>query len=269
MFILREIRAPLILFVIFLTVLVDRGICRKWQMMHSVHFLVYYIEDNDNKGFARQTLREAEQYYRKISSSLGYGKYSKFWEEKRQIKIYLFPTKKEYLENTGQPFWSDGVANYRNRTISSFIDSKSFFDSLLPHELTHIVFRDFVGFKGKIPLWIDEGVAQWQEKGKKEYVRSKMKDLVKRGEVLPLSDLSRIDVRQVKDERTVEIFYMEAVSVVDFLIEKYGSIRFLDLCLKLRDGADFEASLEEIYPPSAASIDKLDRRWRKYVLEGY
>ena len=126
-----------------------------------------------------------------------------------------------------------------------------------------------MGFKGKIPLWIDEGVAQWQEKGKKEYVRSKMKDLVKRGEVLPLSDLSRIDVRQVKDERTVEIFYMEAVSVVDFLIEKYGSIRFLDLCLKLRDGADFEASLEEIYPPSAASIDKLDKRWREYILEGY
>ena len=40
------------------------------------------------------------------------------------------------------------------------------FENVLTHELTHIIFREYVGFGWNVPLWLDEGVAMFMEKKK-------------------------------------------------------------------------------------------------------
>ena len=52
-----------------------------------------------------------------------------------------------------------GMVHYRQRVVYSFLGAPAFLDKT-PHELAHIVFREFVGFDNAgVPRWLDEGVA--------------------------------------------------------------------------------------------------------------
>ncbi|MFC1621405.1 hypothetical protein ACFL2G_03775, partial [Candidatus Omnitrophota bacterium] len=128
---------------------------QEWNELSGDHFFIYYTED---EGFAKELSDEAEMYYRNIATDLGYPRYSNFWLWDDRVKIYIYPDRSTYLKATNMPEWSSGMADYINRHIASYIRSKEFIDYILPHEIAHLIFRDFVGFKGEIPLWLDEGV---------------------------------------------------------------------------------------------------------------
>ena len=153
-------KSTLLLSLFFLIFFCSDSYAFDWQELSGEHFIVYFLE---NKNFAQDTLDKAEVYYRNIAMELGYPRYSDFWTWDNRVKIYIYPDRKTYLQLTGEPAWSAGVASYDRKEIVSFAWSDNFLEFLLPHEITHLMFRDFVGFKGEVPLWLDEGVAQWAE----------------------------------------------------------------------------------------------------------
>ena len=67
----------------------------------------------------------------------------------------------------------------------------------MPHEITHLIFRDYVGFQGEVPVWLDEGVAQWEEPAKRKVVRSIMRFYLENGKGYSLEDLMSVDVRNM------------------------------------------------------------------------
>ena len=236
-----------------------------WQVVKSQHFLVYYLQD---KAFAVEASRRAEKYYRKIASALGYSRYDKFWQWENRAKVYIYPTQEEFVAGTGVPRkWANGMAKYDERTIISYSRNMDFLDALLPHELTHLIFRDFVGYPasgGGIPLWMDEGVAQWQEKGKKEKADKVVKALIAEKRYIPVADLMRLDVRKEDDKRIARDFYAEAVSLVAFLIDSYGGSKFTLFCRRLRDGESVNDALSFVYKNSINDINELEKKWLKY-----
>jgi hypothetical protein len=259
-----------------------------WNEMSSLHFLVYYTK---NKKFAKETLDNAEYYYERIATEIGYPRHSEFWLWDERCKIYIYPDRKSFLEATNQPSWSHGMAEYNTRTIASFVGSKEFLDSILPHEMGHLIFRDFVGFKGQdIKIWLDEGVAQWSEIKKRGEMKAMTKDMYENDSLLLLSDLIRLDIRKYREmdrvfilatrtkenedgvlfldaDSFVNTYYLCSVSVIGFLIEKYGSDRFARFCRQLRDGDTVEAALKFAYPDYINSIDELEAKWREYLAE--
>jgi len=260
----------------------------QWKDKSSEHFIVYYIEDD---SFAKNVLDDAEVCYRRIASELGYPRYSEFWLWDNRAKIYIHKDRKSYLKATGMPAWSEGMADYIEKEIVSYAWSKDFIESLLPHEIAHLVFRDFVGFKGEVPLWLDEGVAQWAEEKKRPEMKRMVQELYNNDTLLLLSDLMKLNINALKEidrvyvrptitkegdrgvvflstEHLVTTYYLVSVSLVGYMIEKYGSKRFASFCRELRDGKGLEDALKSAYPEYIRSLDELEERWRGYLAKG-
>ncbi|MFA5157314.1 MAG: hypothetical protein WC532_08065 [Candidatus Omnitrophota bacterium] len=258
-----------------------------WEQLKSEHFIVYFTND---PGFAKNVLDKSEYYYKRIAGDLGYARYSEFWTWDNRVKIYIYPDHKSFISATHQPYWSQGMADYRGKKIISYAWSKGFVESLLPHEMAHLIFRDFVGFKGEVPLWLDEGIAQWAEKPDRNYIKAMASQAYKDNLVLPLEEMMVLDVRKIRadesiyintvttndnrkgvlflsGEKLVNAFYLQAVSLVDFLIVRFGSEKFIELCRQLRDGKSLEEALRFVYPMHIRSIAELDNEWRKYLEE--
>jgi hypothetical protein len=234
----------------------------EWKELGSEHFIVYFTA---KERFAREVLDKSEGYYRNIASGLGYPRYSAFWTWDKRVKIYIYPEHSSFVKATGQPEWSHGMARYRDKIIFSYAFSENFLDSMLPHEIAHLIFRDFVGFKGEVPLWLDEGVAQWAEEPKRAQVKIIAPQIFSQNLFLPLPEMMKLDIRGSTDQKLVDIFYIQASSLVNFLIERYGSYSFADFCRQLRDGKSLDEAIKFAYPDYMHSVAELEARWKDYL----
>ena len=280
---MRILIGVLVLFISL--ILVTGSLAQEWQALNGDHFIIYFL---GNEQIAKDILDKAEFFYRNIATELGYPRYSEFWLWDKRVKIYIYPDHQTFLKATGQPQWSQGMADYKNKTIVSYAWSKGFVESLLPHEMAHLIFRDFVGFKGEIPLWLDEGVAQWSEEPKRKQIKAVAKQFFNDDAVLSLEDMMKLDIRKVtaadrvyirstvtkkgdrgilflSGDNLINTYYIQAVSLVGFLIEKYGSYAFSSFCRELRDGKKLEDALRFAYPDHIRDLNEFEQRWREYL----
>ena len=68
-------------------------------------------------------------------------------------------------------------------------------------------------------------------------------------------------------ENIISTYYLEAASLVSFLIEKYGSDSFAYFCRELRDGKSLEDAFRAAYTTYIKDIEELDLKWREYLKE--
>ncbi|MFH0986383.1 MAG: peptidase MA family metallohydrolase [Candidatus Omnitrophota bacterium] len=232
-----------------------------WQEVKGENFEVFYLED---AAFAQEVLTWAERYYQGIASDLGYSRYDNFWQWENRAKIYLYRNHEEFLKATGKKPWIHGTAFYDKREILSYKWEKGFLEVLLPHELCHLIFRDFVGFKGEVPLWLDEGVAQWEETRKRKEILAAVKELIATKEYIPLRELTRISSGSDNDPVLSAKLYAQAASLVGFLIEQYGPSQFVLFCRQLRDGNNMDAALSFVYTDSVRDMETLEKKWSQH-----
>ena len=233
----------------------------EWKEMKSGHFIVYYLDDS---SFAYEVSARAETYYDKIASDLGYARYDNFWQWENRAKIYIYRESAEYHKATRAPSWSSGFANYQSKEVFSFARSPDFVETLLPHELAHLIFRDFIGFKADAPAWLDEGVAQWEEESKRKIAAALFKEYIYKKEVMPISQLTQMNIGAQADAAVSRKFYVEALALVGFLIERYGNSRFTLFCRELRDGKSIDKALGLVYPDSIRNTSELEREWMRH-----
>jgi hypothetical protein len=58
--------------------------------------------------------------------------------------------------------------------------------------------------------------------------------------------------------------YAQAVTLVGYLIVKYGPTRFAQFCRGLRDGKGIDDALSSTYTDSIRNISELEKGWIKY-----
>lgn len=230
-----------------------------FQEKRSTHFIVYYKKSVD-KDFIDEIINAAEGYYEEIASNLGYQRYN-FWLWDERAKIYIYPDKLLYQKETKQPDWSGGCASYQEKKIWTYPHAAGFFDSILPHELGHIIFREFVGFNNKIPLWFEEGIASYQEKSKRYAAKNKVKELLSKNQLPTIEELANIrSPSDIANSDFAEIFYAEAVAIIYFLINKYGNYKFAALCKNLNDNLSLDKALAKTYY-NINNIQDLYKMW--------
>ena len=273
-----------------------------WQELKGEHFIVYYAPEGSSsmlvgsehvttENFARQVMFEAEKDYQRIAVDLGYARDSEFWTWDKRVKIYLYSNRETYLKSGTYPPWSEGLADYQKKAILSFFGSSGFIYSVLPHEIAHLVFRDFIGIQDTIPLWLDEGVAQWAEEKKASQIRSLVKLMFLKDSLLTLDDMMKLDIRTIVHKNNVYIrptvtrqgdkgvlfltgdalvnsYYMEAASLVSFMIDKYGAMEFSNFCRELRDGKSVADAVKTVYFIHIRDMAEFEACWRKYIEEG-
>ncbi|MFC1708546.1 peptidase MA family metallohydrolase [Candidatus Omnitrophota bacterium] len=255
---------------IFLLIIVSFLFCfriyaaeKEWQEKKSTHFIIYYKKSVD-RDFIEDIIETAERNYDEIAKNLGYYRY-KFWLWDDRAKIYIYPDQPSFQKEMDQPSWSGGCASYQQKAIWTFPHAAGFFDSILPHELGHIVFREFVGFQSNIPLWFEEGVASYQEKSKRYAAKNIVKDLLVKDQLLGIEELAKVtNTNTMRDKERVEIFYAEAVSIIYFLINRYGNSKFAKLCKSLNDNMSFDKALKKSYY-SITNTQDLEKEWIRYL----
>lgn len=218
----------------------------------SNHFIIYYKQASFE--YMQRLVREAEHCYKKITDYLGFKRFD-FWIWDNRCKIFLYPDADKYLGTTGAASWSKGHVQIKTKEISTYIWQELFFDTILPHEIGHIIFRELVGFNKELPLWLDEGVACMQEYESRDRLNT-AKCLVNLKLYTHLDDLSKI-----KDSSVIIpfIFYNQSASIIDFLLRRFGRNKFVDFCRSLRDTDDWVQSLKAVY--RLKNLEELEKLW--------
>lgn len=244
----------------------------RWNEKTSDHFIVRYLED---ASFAEDVSDLAEQYYKNINSDLGMDKVVKakhlsFWLWDDRCIIYLYRNQEEYVGSTGAPAWSGGFVKYKERIIHSYAGAETFLNSVLPHEMAHILFREFVGFDNpEVPLWLDEGVAQYAEPKKREAALTALVENVKHYNTLKYIRFSQLNKMRLGGApvEVVQLFYAQAISTVHYLITDQGKSRFVDFCANLRDGYPVDRALSFATGSEISSLDDLEDGWKSFMMK--
>jgi len=233
----------------------------KWNVAKSTHFIVHY--KNSPREFIDKTIFKSEDYYDRIADDLGFRRFN-FWLWDNRAKIYIYDNKEDYLAATGQPNWSSGCVFMEIKVIKTFPYAQGFLETILPHEMGHIIFREFVGFANRaLPTWLDEGVASFQEKERYSRARGIIKESMEKGIFMGLQDLTNFNLHNASDKSLVQLFYAEAFSIVDFLMKEFGRDKFVNFCQNLRDKKDLRRAIASTYP--FAKLEDLDVAWQKYL----
>lgn len=205
----------------------------EWTEYKSVHFIIYHHPSIPH-SYVAKFAKKCETYYNVITDRLGFARYD-FWLWKDRAKIFIYKTREDYLANTGQPEWSGAATHIQKKFINTFHFHKEFFDNILPHEVSHIILREFIGLDTPAPLWFDEGVACANEKDSRAKYLLFAKRLIAQGK----------EVSVESDDP--EVFYAASSSLITFLLDAYKRSRFVEFCRELRDGTDFDTAMAMIY----------------------
>lgn len=244
-----------------------------WLEKQSKHFNVRYNFDHD-RSLALRVLREAEKYYDSIGDLLGYTKYHSFWTWEDRVNVVIYPDQFSFVQFTGQPVWSRGYASdhsrlFQSKAIVTFKQESLFREDILPHEISHLLLHDYLGFGRFIPIWFDEGIAQLQQQSRQQPVKQLMKQVVAKQNHIPFKVMMSLDIRKEKDEQKVIIFYSQSLSVVQFMIQKFGRSSFQRLLREMKNGMDLQKALLKVYRPYFSSIQEFEEKWLQYAKSGF
>ena len=232
-----------------------------WNESRSYHFIIYYKDAPQN--FIKSVEQTAEDYYQEITRNLGFIR-DQSWAWDKRAKIYIYRDAEDYVESSKQAGWSHGAASALEKEIRTYPAANGFFDSILPHELGHIIFREFIGSNPYVPTWVDEGVAMYQEKAKRWGANKEVKKAIEEKKFIPLGELSTVRLYSNSEKEFVELFYAEAASIVYYLITELGEYKFVELCKQLKRGGRFENAISSTYF-RFQNLSDLNDAWVTYL----
>ncbi len=237
---------------------------RDWAVHKSDHFIVYHHPDIP-KSYVRSFTRRCEKYYDRITYRLGFNRFN-FWLWENRARLYVFGSKEDYVSSTSSPGWTDAAVHMEKKHIATYyMPSKNeefdrFFDIILPHEMTHIILREFIGFDIEVPLWFDEGSACSSEKESQKRYIYYAREIARQGKYLPVNRLEALNHHNMEPA----VFYPLSAALVNFLLEHEGSrADFVSLCRELRDGTAFYEAMRKVY--GIGSNIELDDEFREYL----
>jgi hypothetical protein len=232
-----------------------------WSEHPSAHFIIY--SKSIPEDFIDTVETASEEHYVQIAKALGFRR-DQSWVSDKRAKIYIYQNADDYVANAMQNQWSHGAAFASQKTIRTFPAAHGFFDSTLPHEMGHIIFREFIGLEPDVPLWFEEGVAMYQEKAKRFGAHQVVKKAVENGEFIALNDLTNMRLYNSSPADQLELFYAESASIVYYIISELGEYNFVRFCRALKEGKPFEEALENTYP-RFRNLEDLNRAWLNYL----
>ena len=113
------------------------------------------------------------------------------------------------------PYWSGGVARAGSE-IHIFGNNRRVWLSTLRHELFHTLIGQN---EISIPVWLNEGLAQWQA-GQMDWGRfTELGTATARGQLIPLVDM---DVILSFNHKRASLAYAQALDATRFLLRRYG-----------------------------------------------
>jgi tetratricopeptide (TPR) repeat protein len=237
----------------------------KWAEVQTRNFSVVH---SNNPKMAEQAARVAETT-RSAVIRKWFGEDSAPWENK--CLIFLYPDAEFYSRQTGEPQDAPGHSAQLHdksnperlveRRIYLHCDRADMLTHVLPHETTHVVLMGRFG-RHFVPRWADEGIAVLSEPDEKieRYVRT-LPSLRSKGELMSLAQL--MTMKDYPERRLVTSFYVQSISLVQFLSAQQGGPRKFTSFLNDALQTGYETALQRHY--GLRDFKELEARWSQAV----
>jgi hypothetical protein len=227
-----------------------------WQSLTSTvpqggELTLFWYEGSDS--FAQDLMDACQGGLAKLTQDIG-----TYLE--RPVEIYIYASAGD-LQGAMifSPEWTGGVAFTEFSTIAISIPTSQldWGKGALIHELTHLVVHQatFSPY-GQLPVWLDEGLAMYNEGALDLDLQSRLEDAISKNELISVRSLCS-PFSAYTDKASLS--YAESYSLVEYLLDNYGQGRMLDLLALFKQGSTYDEALTQVY---GFDIDGLDARWR-------
>jgi hypothetical protein len=228
------------------------GLDAGFNESQGLHFLVRAY----GSGKAQQIVDIAEADYQRIMMDTGL---SSFKPLGGLYRVIIYATSDEYLKKTGQPNWSSGLSI--GNAIYTY--EGSHVERVLCHEMTHLIFYEFMGRALLDHRWVNEGLAVYEEGKAGRPAGASTPAAPHPAGWQPLSMETMIRMIPASErEYTVNAWYAQAESLVRFMIERGGRIGFGQFLTALRQDVPFDKALPLAFPGVWRDLADFEVSWR-------
>ena len=224
------------------------------QENSSLHFKV--------KGYGSDAVlgvtNIAESAYTRIMTDTGLNSFL----PRGLYQIVVYGSQDEYRKKTGQPDWSGGVAV--GNAIYTYFSPR--LEAVLSHEITHLIWFEYMGHVNPDYRWINEGLAVYQEnralggRGQGDLFSALRGNM--RSQPIPMDQMIHL-VPASERAYEVSLWYAQSESMVRFMIERGGRIGFSQFLGALRYDKNLDLAVSEGFPGSWRTLDELDTAWKR------
>jgi hypothetical protein len=209
----------------------------KWQTKNGPIVHVHWYEGD--ASFGARALAIGEQGIANASALLGV-------TETQPVDFYIYADQQPFYDALGPGTRENvgGEAVAQIRTLFALITpdevNASWVSTVIPHELTHLVFNTAIDNPYHAPpRWLNEGLAVYLSEGYTPSWQSTVSDAVDAGGIIPLDGLVG-QFPTTADQ--FQLAYGESVAAVDFMIRTYGKPALVKLIRSYAGGvSDDEA----------------------------
>ena len=203
-------------------------------------------------GLAAEVLDALESAYNGVGSDLGLFPTTR-------IPVLLY-TKSDYSSVTAGPDWSGGLYDGKIRLpVGGLTKMTPQMRSILFHEFTHVLVAELT--HGNIPTWLNEGLAQIEER--KEFTAHGTMPILagQGGGLLSLATLSGSFIAM--DRAQAGLAYQQSYSIASFMVTRYGWYAMQEILKHLGERATLELAVSKALSDLSLDLPGVLREWRE------
>ncbi len=224
------------------------------QENSSLHFKVKAYGQDTVLGVSAQ----AEAAYTRIMIDTGLNSFM----PRGLYQIVVYGTQDEFRKKTGNPEWSNGVSV--GNAIYTYMGPN--LDVVLSHEISHLIWFEYMGHVNPDYRWVNEGLAVFQEnKARGTRGQGDLFSAVRgglRSQPIPMDQMIHL-VPATERAYDVSLWYAQSESMVRFMIERGGRIGFSQFLAALRYDKNLDQAVAEGFPGSWRTLEELNTDWKR------
>jgi hypothetical protein len=225
-----------------------------WRTRSGDLVRIHWYEGTE--AFGERALAIGERAVRETSELLGV-------TEKDPIDFFVYANRDAFYDVLGPGSRENvgGQANAEIRTLFALITpdeiDEPWVDTVIPHELTHLVFNTAVDNAYHFPpRWLNEGLAVYLSEGYGNNYRRAVEQAARNGSLIPLDGLT--GQFPTSGDRFL-LAYGESVSSVDYFIRTQGRDALISLIKSYAKGLTDDEAFEAAIGLDAGAFDEA---WR-------
>jgi hypothetical protein len=203
-------------------------------------------------AFGRRVLRIGDTAVADTSTLLGV-------TETEPIDFYVYADQDKFYDALGPGARENvgGEAHADIRTMFALISpadiGASWVETVVPHELTHLVFATAIANPyHEPPHWLNEGLAVYLSESYAQSYRSSVEEAVRNDSIIPLAGL--VGAFPTSRERFF-LGYGESVSAVDFVVRTYGRDALVGLIRSYAKGVSDDEAFKTAFGVDTAAFE--------------
>lgn len=225
-----------------------------WRAVTGGQVTIYYYSGNDD--FGRDLIDTATRTIQKLNQRFGVNGgdpiHIVVYGNTRDFATSLPPNSAEWIGGQAHPDLGLIVTG-----IQPGGGAAAEIRRVLPHEISHLLlYQATKNPYGGPPHWLDEGLAVYNQESPDASLKPLLDRAAKGGTLQPLRALNS---NFPLDPNEARLSYAESLSLVEYLVGKYGDARLGELLLSFKAELSYDEALQRTL---GLDSDGLDRDWK-------